>query len=303
MTKLFFKIQQFLLFLLGFSFCSFVFYRRLIKVRLPKEIIPEWDIVYFLCCLILTIIFGVMLYEKIFSFKNPNQTFVKLQEKIKKIYDDALMEVFTFFVINRTKTIAPLLAHIVIKLVPIIEVLEGHYMLLYQYIILYFVTILPRQLMACALFYDIIILHHFYYTYKIIWILVLPVLWKVFFYTIKEYINYQESFLHLFFYVRVIDDPIELAEKYNSKNKITSFKRNLNSLAAKEFHPTDYDYHCMIEDLTRFIYLRDRFINVYASEGDFPKLKVHHWLLITLYSLLTISWSTLAIAILCSKIF
>jgi len=212
-------------------------------------------------------------------------------------------ETHYFFIGKRTKVIGPRIAQFVIILHNFLKKLEGRYMLLYQYLILSLTTILPRLLVAIALFIDIIIFHHFYYTYKIIWVLVFPVLWKVFYYCIKEFINAQESFLHLFFYVRVIDDPIELAEKYNSKNKITSFKRNPNSLAAKKYQPTDYDYHCMIEDLTRFIYLRNRFINVYASEGDFPKLKVHHWLLVTLYSLLTISWGTLAIAILCSKIF
>jgi hypothetical protein len=191
------KIKKAISLLFGLLLIVYVFYRRVIKERIPHEILFQFDTdtVIFISLILGLLIFSLimniikLLFNKNNKIDNNDENdekdkqvthplkikFLKFKTKllafshtISNVMQNALDQNLEFLLsIQRVKDIAQFFSDILIPRTN------------YCHWIYYFFIIIPRMLVASFFFLDVYIFHYFYYFYKVLPLLLLPLCMKV----------------------------------------------------------------------------------------------------------------------------
>ena len=170
----------------------YFFHLRFLLERFPHKIDFSWNLYKFLCYFFLTILFAYVLKRKLYPKTSKNKLLIWIKEnlflKISLIYDKALEEVYNFFIgFNRIPFCLDLIHYSIIKLSDFYHKLPYKKAEIISITIFYLITIIPRIIVLLAFLIDVIYFNEYYYLYCIIWVLIIPFLWKIFFYCIYEY--------------------------------------------------------------------------------------------------------------------
>ena len=170
-------IKKVILFLIGISIISYIFYIRLILERIPHKIDFSFNIYKFLLYLILFIIFAYLVKQKIYPKTSKNIIIIFFKEysnpiytKLKEIYKTSLFVVHDFFISDGRIKINLFLHECILKIDKIYSSFsneEDKLNYTFPILIYCFFVIIPRYITIIALFVDIIIFNEFYYFYKL----------------------------------------------------------------------------------------------------------------------------------------
>jgi hypothetical protein len=217
-------------------------------------------------------------------------------QRIVFIYDKSLHEVYLFCVDSNRLPIQKTLYKIVEK----INVLSKYKDLqdIRGFFALYFIfMLLPRIIVGIAANIDVIIFNEFYYLYTVIWVLILPLIWRVIYYLLNEFITLQLEFLSIFLEMVVITDKNLLKEKYHRDGE-KAFE-----LKSKKLHPQIqklYPYSEKTEKIRRgmahlFLQARGCYLEMYHSNGVLFQLKRYQKSRIFILLLSILFWRYMAL--------
>jgi hypothetical protein len=187
------KIKDALFFFGGLLLIVYVFYRRVIKERIPHEILFQYQtktVISISVILGLLIFFLIMNIIKIFSqntekdekdekdkqvthplkikFFEYKTKLLAFSQKVSNMIQNALDKNLEFLLcFDYIKVIVKIFSEILLPLTN------------YHLWIYYFFIIIPRMLIAAIFFLDVYIFHYFYYFYKALPLLLLPLCMKV----------------------------------------------------------------------------------------------------------------------------
>ena len=186
--------------LIGSIILSYILYRRLFKIRLPREIYTTNDIFIISTniCLIITSVILLLftLYTVFIQNKEVSLTNNKLILKIKKIYNKAYNPLHLW-----TNSLVAL--DILIKnKIPYYDHNKTYLDLIIMFlgktlskniklniIILLTIIIISQSIVIISLFIDIVIKHKFYFFYKMLWLFIFPLINQYVIYSIKAYLE------------------------------------------------------------------------------------------------------------------
>lgn len=203
--------------LLGSFILSYIIYRRLFKARLPKEICYTDDLtLVFLNCLVLISSIVILLvtiynYYKIITNNNYKPITNRLMIKLQMLYnhpnnplhfwtnslialDIAIKNKIPYYDQNR-------------DYLDIILIFISKYFCKYQRMsinILLLINILMQSIVVACFFTDIVINHKFFYFYKVLWLLIFPLIISYLLYSIKVFININLASLDDILTLRII---------------------------------------------------------------------------------------------------
>ena len=204
-NRIFLLLKELIFFTIGMIICSFFFSIRFLKERLPQKIEFIYDDWSFLCFFGLYIFFCILISKKL---KNkvikdkPVRWYHKIGLKLINLYEKSLHSVYEIFIFRND------VVQILLR-----QITEGFYHKIYIpnkkiksyiYIFFYFFVILPRILVTICFFIDVLIFHKFFYLYKIIWVLIIPLLWRIFNYIIKSYIDDCMENVETYFKITIV---------------------------------------------------------------------------------------------------
>lgn len=301
-------------FLLGISICGYFFYIRILLKRIPHKIEFVWNPYLFAVYVIMILFFCYLLKQQLYLKKSQNKTIIWFKEKLRWIkekpgtwlkekciqriafvYDKSLHEVYLFFVDSNRLPIQKSLYKIVEK----INALSNYkdFQDIRGFFAVYFIfMLLPRIIVGIAVNIDVIIFNEFYYLYKIIWVLIFPLLWKIKYYLLNEYITLQLEFISIFLEMSVITDKKLLSEKYNRDGeKAFEFK-------SKNLHPQIrklYPYSEKTEKLRRlmahlFLHVKGCYLEMYNANSILFQLTRYQKTRIFMLLLSILFWGSMA---------
>lgn len=213
------KIKEFLLLILGLCICSYFFYIRFILKRLPTEIIFKYDILKFCIYFGLFLLFLYILIKKIYPKESKNKYIILIKEKlllkILNFYTESLDKVSRFFILDHG--ISDIILYIICS-----SICEFFYMDFtkkpyFREILFYFITLLPNLLVTITLFIDVVIFNKYYYLYKIIWVLIIPLFYNIIYYIINKYDKKAWCFITTYFEGNFIIGETNIIPNYTRK--------------------------------------------------------------------------------------
>jgi hypothetical protein len=225
------KIKEMFLIFFGLLFIGYIFYRRVIKERIPHNITFEFNTLGFISITICILLLSLTLIKdviKLLSIEIPlNNSWIS-----KK-----LIEIFSILQKALDKNIEILLKFSIIK--HMIFFLSNLAMPLSQYLkwIYYFGILVPKAIIAVLLFLDVYIFNYFHYFYKALPILLLPLFINVIIYIfyfwaeqlrqeVKKYITietlHEDTFINTNEPYIIIDSTSE-----DIKKKICRYQKNI----------------------------------------------------------------------------
>ena len=284
---------------LGFSLCSYVLYIRVILKSMPKYIGLEWNFGAFLAFSFLTYLYYKLLKYKLKKNKKPinlKSYKVKILLKLVDYYDKCLYAVYAHFAYAQTiingKELLQQLVNIVYKVFRFLNFTR-----LYQYYYLYvFLVILPRLIITILFFIEVVCYNYMYYTYAFIWLLIIPLIWRIIYYLIKEYTPIQSAYLELYFDIEIITDPIIIKEKYKSpKKKILVLTANYEADILEYFPIHMDDYPKFSDNIEAFNFIKKFYLAPYSDDSNIFKLKSYRRLTLIIYILSFITWGYLLV--------
>jgi hypothetical protein len=220
-------IKTVILFFIGLAICSFFSYLRIILERIPHEIDFSWDIYQFFFSFALFLLFTYLVKKKIYPKESKNKIIRWVKEEILlkgvKIYENSLLIIHTKLM--DIYIISVLMKKCVLNFYKIL--LRKFYRnFRARFYVYFFFVILPRILTTVFLFIDVIIFNEFYYLYKVIWVLIIPLIWDVYYYFTNKFIYLQLDFLKLFLDIEIITKPNPQNPKVNIQ--ILSIKKKIS---------------------------------------------------------------------------
>ena len=271
-------------FFIGFIYGSYLFYIRILLTRVPAKILFNWSVLWLLVCLVAVIFFGFKAYQESYrllkntkeykqsKFRVVNFLKKKVVLKFKLIYDSSIDSLY-YFLIDKPK-IGYNVKRIVAKLIYIIESLLKKNLFLYKekINIYFFFLLMPRLFVSIAFFLDVIIYQEFFYLYKIIWVLIITLLWRVVFYLIKEQLNNHLTFFRIFFEVTHISDSITILLETGDlfTPKIIFKRRKLPLKLKKKYAYTQSAkyYDMMQKEFGSWYFVKQNFIYFFDAASD-----------------------------------
>lgn len=273
-----------ILFFLGSALCLWIFYVRIIMERAPRD-------VTFTCkyCLgfyfLAMIFFGYLLSKEIYRYINKtykykpisNKMFITFQEKflhpISNAYNTSLELVHTFFIDIHGGIIKDGLHHSLFKINSITEKPFWDNPTLHRWLYIS-ILILPRVVVITCLIVDTVIFHRFFYVYKFLWVLLIPLSWKILFYCLEKHLTLQKLFTTIFFEIHVIRDIEEV--KLRCPDLTPPVYEFIDRTVPEEvlshypFISTAKDYENLRNDYVIFDAVESNFIKIMSSGGPVP---------------------------------
>ena len=197
-------LKNFLFGFVGFLIISYLFYTRLILVKLPKNLSPNLSFGEILILIILILIFFLLFLSNSYKIL---KLFFNEDHKQKHFFKDSVIftwirtQLNTYIISaywNSLKTLDHFIKHILVKNyigknLKIFAKSIIHYCkleslfsnnFLYIYLIL---DIMPKFIVLCLFIIDVFIKHKFHYVYLCSWLLLIPLIYKYFLFTFKEF--------------------------------------------------------------------------------------------------------------------
>lgn len=200
---------------LGIIFISLIFYKRLFQIKLPRNILEIHEIYFlflyillFFTQIIIIIVLSYSLYKLIYNKENESSIFLR---KIKKIYENPLnplnmwynsLVALDVFIKNNMPLFDKKHTYFDIILLKI-GLFCNKYKNQMSLIILYLI-ICTQTIVFICLIIDVYIIHTFLFFYKSLGLLLIPLIIKYFFYSLKTFIEVNFSFLDDFLIIDVI---------------------------------------------------------------------------------------------------
>lgn len=235
--KIFFNsFLNFFLIFLGFLICSYFFFIRIILVRVPHKMTFSWNIVLFSFYVFLTLLFLLKIKKHFFPKKSSfsifiNKLFEPLILLLFSLYDSALYKFYITIFHNKnleflTKGLYYFCNYF--KNFCLSSIMSNfHIKLIFSYII----YVIPRFIILIALFIDTIIYQEFYYLYKVIWIILIPFCFKIFYYIMNQFNIQRFKELEVCFTINIKKNKntyyLEIFEKTNIINSYYSFSEEI----------------------------------------------------------------------------
>jgi len=300
---------------MGCGVCAYfiyVFYLRIFIVRLPTKIDINFVSIY-LCLFywFLVLVFGYLFYKKIrpvlyddtIYLKKSHQSYIwqrvsekllELAVKVNSAYKFSIKAVYSNF-IDPSHWLKINITH---KITFFISDLIDHYKIknLRTFFYVYFgFCLMPRIIAVICLFLDITFRQEFHYLYRYGWVLVIPLLWNLVWYLVKQRVLLDCDFISLFFHINFITDPKVLLEKYGHTEPTVSFVRQNNPYILESFPLTDAEYDEMIDDCVKLMRVRDKYVNIYESGSQLYQMLMYNYAMTFIYGVSLMAWSCLAI--------
>lgn len=291
--------KKFLL-ILGSVICLYITYIRIVLQRIPHKIEFHFSPVLFVFYFLLTICFGYLALKKInlILFKSGASSTSNLNLfiiKMNNIYKNALLAVYDFFIDKERIPIKPLIRACMFKVNDICLYLQPTNLRTFFYI--YFgLCLLPRIIVALSLMCDVIIFQEFHYLYCTIWLLLIPLIWNILWYLIKECLNLDYEFISLFLDIEYITNNKILSEKYKSDKPLIKCVRKNHPRILELYPLSDAEYEEMVNDVTKIFRVRDNYVEMYDASGLIYQMKFHHYSLFFIYLISFLSWFYLTLA-------
>lgn len=199
------KFINIISFIIGLLIIGFYIYWRLIKTRLPRMLIFV-DNPGLLFLSLSLIILHTYLFFNLFYERNSNKYLSLL---VNYIYFSLTIVFETFF--HRFKNIKGLIKYVTLKFL---------HMRPYIKIILFLFDILPKLTLSLVFLTDIFIFHKFYYFYKCLGLLILPIFMRVLFFMMHYWASNLQSDILSDLTVRVKNKRIlkNITDKSESNN-------------------------------------------------------------------------------------
>jgi len=301
-NTIFNTIYQKLLLILGSSFCLWIFYVRVILVRIPKEITFSCKLCIAIYLLLATIS-GYMLLQELYrriyktsSYKtSDNKILIAIKEKwllpLQNTYKASLSQVYEFFIDIHGGIIKELLHRCVILLHYIVSSPYWYNVTMHRWIYVS-IHVLPRLCMVTAFLVDAMVYQYFHFLYKTIWVLIIPLIWNVSFYCLKKIVDLQKRFVGLLFDITVTDEASGDKTTYEFQGKDVSDE----VLSHYPFLQTEEDLDMLIEDYKQFDAVDGKFLKILDSSGPIPQVSSEYNLAMMLFhGLSLILWSYMSI--------
>lgn len=309
-------LKETFLFLFGLSFCMFIFYVRVILVRVPHEIIFSWNIYWFSWCFVLLLVYVYMLnrsYHHLSEIKNKNTVGPKINEPtklqkfiqfIKEMFDEALRLVLIKCVDN-PKIIRNFVYTYFYKSIFIIHdflcapprpIFGKRY---FWGILHLCFLLLPRLIVTIAFLCDVIFFNYFYYLYKVLLLLLIQIFWRIFIYILKFRVNHHQKIISIFFEIEEITDPIRLKHEFDTTTPLTYYKkRKLTKqvLTTFKFNKTFEEYDKLMKESRALEFVEKNFLAILEGATSSP---VYFALTIFLYYMLAWIWLYMAFKLFC----
>lgn len=284
------NLRQFFFLLLGLVICGYFFYIRIILRRLPKEINSEWNCLRFTVYVSLFIIFVSLFLKKIRGRESKLRIVIALKENVfiplLRIYDTSLMRVHDYFIDENRIPIKPFIEKLIDNLYKYINHLasknaEPSYLTIYCVI-----NLIPRALVLMGLLTDVFVFEKFEYTYKMMPLLILPLIFNVVCYIIREFVSIQMELLEY-----LVD--IETQESEGALELICSTKKDLSPEAEEQFTPELLN--TLTEIAKKYISIQQNFLVPFGPQSTLFTQTVYHIGLLLIYLLSATIWGYLAI--------
>lgn len=165
-------LQQLLYIAIGIAITSFIIHRRLLVVRIPHEIKFKFNWILIIIAIFIITLSGISLYKQIYWNKEPSERMIKLLKPIIrlnkqiKISLEELFKIFerSYYIRDTISRIGDIYSNITIAR----QIKYIHFIC----------NIFPRPIIAIALFSDIVIFNKFEYLYKVLILLLIPLIFK-----------------------------------------------------------------------------------------------------------------------------
>ena len=267
---------SFLTFSFGMLICSFFFSARFLRERIPREILFEWDPWSFLFMFIMFILNCYLIITKLIGTQIKNGIVNKILLGIIIIYKDSLLRMHKIFVKNNVSL--DLIFARSCDFIYNIVLNHGKYLHIYCHIFFYFVIVFPRFLVTICFFIDVVINKEFFYLYKIIWVLIIPLLWNIFYYGLEKFIMYRFSYIKFYFDIVFLKDQKIIKEKYGFDCKsMFHFTYKASSPAAQTFPlSTKEKNQIMNIDVPRMHHTFVNLTGYFAADGIFYNTKLYN---------------------------
>lgn len=275
--------------------------------RIPKEITFSGNFLFILLYLFLIVTFGYLLFQELYRCLNntpyykesSNRFIIKFKDKVmtpvRDAYNESLIAVHEFFIDKHGGVLKDLI-HKTIFLVYFL-IAKPYWKNPYLHRAIYiFILLIPRLIVIIAFLIDVTVYQYFYYLYKCIWLLILPLVWRIFFFLFKEHLQLQMLFTTIFFEINAIYDQSEVEKKYSGKNApVYEFKKiNVSEevLSHYPFIKTDEDYYMLQKNYQIYDYVDLAFIKIFENTGPIPMLSsMYNLISILIYGLSLFLWS------------
>jgi hypothetical protein len=279
---------ELMLLIFGLFICTFIFYIRIILDRIPHEIDFSWNIYKFIVFFFLTVIILFLLKKKIFSKQKTNRFIEWINKnlliKIITLYDSSLKKVYFHFIEWQNNIIKDFLQYCIFNLANFLEleIIRKH--AYSSLIIYYFFVIIPRIIVLHCFLVDVIIFQKFYYMYKTIWLLIIPLIWNIIYYIIKEHANTQFLGFNLYLNIEIINNKDLLSKYYNSDaHEMIIITINENSSYAKEHPISKKEYQEFIQLVPKFLTVLRYYVYRFSEDSNIFYTYIYYYTQIYIY--------------------
>jgi hypothetical protein len=155
--------------------------------------------------------------------------------------------------------------------------------------------VLPRVVVAAVLLVEAVIHHKFDYSYKILVLLLIPLLWKIVIYCLEKHLILQKLFTTIFFEIHVIRDPEEAQIKCPGETvpiyELIDREVSSEVLSHYPFISSDADRDELRQNYVAFVEVESGFFKILSSTGPVPQLsREYNYAMILLHLLLLLLW-------------
>ena len=270
------NISYIIYLLSGILICLYFIWIRILKVRLPTQIIMSWDLGSFFLYTALFLAFTYLTIKKIYPSESKNSVITWLKEKVMilvlipiiKCYEMSLHRVLDFTlkdfpITNYENVIGENGITLFYKLSSILTLINTKFRFLGVALMIIY---LPRLVVSLAFAYDVVIKQEMLIFYKLIIALVIPFVWNIF-YSIIKYMYDQYMILILDIYT-IIYNPISP----NTVNAQKGIGFAINMIRNKDKQP---DLPLYVEENIKQFYLKACLIIKMQFIEDFDQAKIN----------------------------
>lgn len=275
------KLKEIILLFLGLVICIYFIYIRFILKRLPKNVFQDWNPILLAIYVSLLILFVILLRNHIRppSLSRPAEFIIKnIISPVVSTYKKALAMVY--IILDENTPIQQPLHRIIEKCGEFLQ--HANLSIIGIANIYIFTTLLPRLATLLAMFIDVFLTHQFFYLYKIIWLLTIPLLWNVLLYLLRKQLENQMNW-----YTRFMDVEIK------SGRLICTPKQN--SILGNYYQPTEKDYKDITIGIQQHLSMKKLFLDKFKSGSLLFRLNRVYGLNLIIYLGYVIIWADLVI--------
>jgi hypothetical protein len=278
------NLKESLLFTLGLLICTYIIYIRFILVRIPKPIPAEWNpwlfFLYFGLLLTYVSLLRHHINPPLYPSKLTKFLLTHVVKPLSSIFKDSLTVVHKRLVSENRMKARTLLHRIILHLG---EFFQQNKLSAFTYVNTHVVLmILPRLITLFALAIDVILMHEFFYFYRGIFLLTIPIIWNVFLHFIKKQIQDQMGWYNCFIIAEV------------HPTQIICYPRG-DTPETKKYQPTDDDYRQITHSVRLYLSTQLFLIDKLEPESIIFRTKRIHNLTTLMYVGYIVVWTHLVV--------